>query len=96
MAEVFQPTSFRYLARLRWPEGYVCPSCSSTRAGVYDEGQVDVRSLSPADLGDRRDDLPTDPHPVADVIRGDPVHHLTEEWHVRVEPAKGSGHVCGH
>ena len=79
----------QYLARLRWPDGFVCPSLNPRVADG--EGQVDVRGLRPADVGDRGDDLPSDPDAVVDVVRGHLVPYVAEERDVRVGPAAGPG-----
>ena len=61
-------------------------------AGLADgEGQVDVRGVRPADVGDRGHDLPSDPDAVVDVVRGDLVPHLAEERDVRAGAAAGTG-----
>ena len=79
-----------------WP-GCGGPTASSARpagrTGAWQtaKAQVDVRGLRPADVGDRGDDLPSDPDAVVDVVRGDLVPHFAEERHVRAGSAAGAG-----
>ncbi len=65
-----------YLERLRWAGRLHLPGVRRSRGLAHREGQADVRGLWPADVRDPRDDLPSDPDAVVDVVRGsaEPTH----------------------
>src|SRR6476469_9935691 len=79
------PGPIAVAGRLRLPVLHLNPRLADG------EGQVDVRDLRSADVGDRGDDLPSDPDAVVDVVRGHLVPYVAEERDVRVGPAAGPG-----
>src|SRR5665811_2328766 len=76
-----------YLARLRWPDGFVCPSCLSTRAWQTSKARwmcaacARQTSVTAGTIFHRIRDA------VVDVVRGDLVPHFAKERDVRAGPA---------
>ena len=57
-----------YLERLRWPQGFVCPSCGVAQAPYRSSrARLMCRSCAPPEHGDGRHDLRQDPHAAARV-----------------------------
>ena len=60
------------LARLRWPQGYVCARCGERRnyqLKTRPRG-LRMRRLRPSGIGDRGHGLPPHPHTVAQMVPG--------------------------
>lgn len=53
------------------------------------ESALDVRGVWTANVGDGRNDFPSDPHPANNLVRRDLVRDLPEKRHFRARTATG-------
>ncbi|MCH9000667.1 MAG: transposase [Proteobacteria bacterium] len=60
------------LARLRWPQGYVCAHCGARRSYQLKTRPrtFECARLRSSGIGDRGNDLPAHPHAVAQMVPG--------------------------
>ena len=77
-----------YLEGLRWPQGFVCPSCGvRCSLPIAPADAADVPQLRPPEHRHRRHHLRQDAHALARVVRGGVVSDQSEARRQRLGPA---------